>query len=73
MQNATDRLYMEIMRLDHFVQPYLRIDASLEEIRQMTRIRRTHIQNLWMQLNMLSLGHLSPGLTSPRELKKTWN
>lgn len=68
-QNATDRLYKEIMRLDHFVQTYLRIDASLEEIRQMTHIRRTHIQNLWMQLNMLSLGYLSPGLISPRELK----
>lgn len=38
MQNATDRLYKEIMRLDHFVQTYLRIDASLEEIRQMTDI-----------------------------------
>lgn len=69
MQNATDRLYKEIMRLDHFVQTYLQIDASLEEIRQMTHIRRTHIQNLWMQLNMLSLGYLSPGLISPRELE----
>lgn len=36
----------------------------------MTHIGRTHIQNLWVQLNMLSLRHLSPGLISPRELKK---
>lgn len=49
MQNATDRLYKEVMKLDHFVQPYLRIDASLEEVRQMTHIGRTHIQRLWMQ------------------------
>lgn len=36
----------------------------------MTHIGRTHVQNLWIQLNMLSLGHLSPGLISPRELKR---
>lgn len=70
MQNATDRLYKEVMILDHFVQTYLRIDASLEEVRQMTHIGRTHIQRRWMQLNMLSLGHLSPGLISPKELKE---
>lgn len=58
------------MKLDHFVQTYLRIDASLEEVRQMTHIGRTHIQRLWMQLNMLSLGHLSLGLISPKELKE---
>lgn len=30
----------------------------------------SNIQNLWVQLIMLSLRHLSPGLISPRELKK---
>jgi hypothetical protein len=70
LQNETNRLYKEIMRLDYFVQTYLRIDASLEELRQMTHIGRVHVQKLWMQLNMLSLGHLSPGLISPKELKE---
>lgn len=70
MQNATDRLYKEVMKLYHFVQTYLRIDASLEEVRQMIHIGRTHIQRLWMQLNMLSLGHLSRGLILPKELKE---
>lgn len=72
MQNATDRLYKEVMKLDHFVQTYLRIDASLEEVRQMTHIGRTHIQRL-DAIKYAFFRTFVPGLNFTKRIKRIIN
>jgi hypothetical protein len=56
--------------LDRYVQTYTALDRTLSEIHGLMNIIRDHNQNLKLQINMLSLGHLSPTVIRPRELRK---
>lgn len=73
MQNATDRLYKEIMRLDHFVQTYLRIDASLEQIRQMTHIGRHTYSKSVDAIKYAFFRTFDPRFNFTKRIKKTFN
>ena len=68
LANVSDSLAETINRLETFTQLYLRLDLAVDELRQGLRVLGFHIQHLHMQLNMLSLGRLSPSTITPSKL-----
>ena len=66
--NVTRALSRSIHRLEHFTQLYVRMDLVVEEMKQTLRTMGFYLQHLHMQLNMLSLGRLSPSTISPSGL-----
>ena len=66
--NVTLALATAINRLERFTQLYMRLDLVVEEIKQLLRTMGFYLQHLHMQLNMLSLGRLSPSTVSPGSL-----
>ena len=66
--NVTRILSKAVNRLETFTQLYLRLDLVIEELKHRLRTIRFSIQHLHMELNMLSLGRLSPSTISPSEL-----
>lgn len=49
---------------------YIRFDRTLSNISEIVSITRNHFQQLRLRLNMLSLGHLSPTVVSPANLRQ---
>ena len=60
----------QIIEVEYFVQMYLQLESIIEEIRRTIRQASFYMEHLQLQLNMLSLGHLSPSVISPRDLQK---
>ena len=52
------------------VELYTLLDRSLSKVTALLNIARDHSQYLKLQLNMLSLGHLSPSVIAPLQLKQ---
>lgn len=48
---------------------YIRFDRTLSSISEIVSITRNHLQQLRLRLNMLLLGHLSPTVISPANLR----
>ncbi len=70
IQNVTRALERQITKLEHFIQLYLQLDLIVEELKQTTNKGMQYLQHLETQLNMLSLGHLSPSTITPNNLRK---
>lgn len=67
--NLTRALKLEIKELEHFLQLYLQLDLVIEELKSTTSKAFAYMAHLQLQLNMLSLGHLSPAIISPKFLR----
>ena len=63
--NITRSLAETVNRLETFTQLYLRLDLAVEELKQGLRTMGFYLQHLHLQLNMLSLGRLSPSTITP--------
>ena len=66
IKQALDR---EVFQVGQFVQLYLQLDSVIKAIRRTVFQANSCIDYVHLQLNMLSLGHLSPSVIIPRHLK----
>ena len=68
-QRVTQALEKEILKLEDFIQFYIQINLIAEQVQQMIQKALFALNHLSLQLNMLSLGHLSPSLVTPDNLR----
>ena len=68
--NITQALEREVFQVSQFIQLYLQLDSVIQAIRRTIWQTVTYMEHIQLQLNMLSLGHLSPAVITPRGLKK---
>ncbi|VDI78044.1 Hypothetical predicted protein [Mytilus galloprovincialis] len=65
---ATD-IEKQIEVMGSYLQAYLHMDMIIGEIKDLLNIAGDYLKHLQLQLNMLSLGHMSPSLISPGNLR----
>ena len=68
--NITQVPEREVFQVGQFVQLYLQLDAVIQAVRRTIWQAGSYLDHIQLQLNMLSLGHLSPSVITPRGLKK---
>lgn len=56
--------------MQRFNDIYIRFDRTLSSLSEIVSVTRNHLQQLRLRLNMLSLGHLSPTVISPGDLRR---
>lgn len=69
LKTISTSLEKQVHKLDYFVNSYLRINRAVQEVQVMTAEVRTHVEHLYIQLNALALGHLTPSIMAPQDLK----
>lgn len=69
LKNTSTGLEKQVHKLDYFVNSYLRINRTVQEVLVMTAEVRNHVEHLYIQLNALALGHLTPSIMAPQDLK----
>lgn len=69
LKNISTELEKQVHKLDYFVNSYLRITRAVQEVQVMTAEVRNHVEHLYIQLNALALGHLTPSIMAPQDLK----
>ena len=57
--NITQSLEKEVFQVGQFVQLYLQLDSIIQAIRRTVWQVNSYVKHVQLQLNMLSLGHLS--------------
>ena len=67
--NITLTLQKEVFQVGQFVQLYLQLDSINQPIRGTVWQANSYMEHVQLQLNMLSLVHLSPSVITPRSLK----
>ena len=67
--NVTQRLDNRIFQLETLLPMYLQLDSMVEEIKQSPQKALAYVEYLQLQLNMLSIGKLSPSIISPLKLR----
>ena len=70
MKQANDRAMQETMKISILLQSYIKLDRLVAELTDFMHKAVTDMDMLQMQLNMLSLGHLSPSTIPPNEFRK---
>ena len=60
----------QVVKLEEFVQIYLQLDLMIVQVKGMIINGRMYMEHLSSQLDMLSLGHVSPSIITPKNLKK---
>ena len=68
--NITQALAREAFQVGQFVQLYLQLDSVIQAVRRTIWQDGSYLDHIQLQLNMLSLSHLSPSVITPRSLKK---
>lgn len=63
-------LSVEVDNLKGYMQMYTVFDRALADTRDLISLMRERLNHLNSQLNMLSLGHLSPSVVGPYDLQK---
>lgn len=64
------KLEQEIYTMQRFNDLYIHFDRTISGLTEIVSVTRNHLQQLRLRLNMLSLGHLSPTIISPADLKQ---
>ena len=67
--NITQALEKEVFQVEQFVQLYLQLDSIIQAIRRTVWQANSYVEHEKLQLNMLSLGHLSPSVITPSSMK----
>ena len=68
--NVSQVLEKQVVQLEEFVQLYLQLDLIIEEAKRTVNSAQMYMEHLQLQLNMLSLGHLSPSVITTQSLKR---
>ena len=69
LDNITQVLEKEVFQVGQFVQLYLQLDSIIQVIRRTVWQANSYVEHVQLQLNMLSLGHISPSVITPRSVK----
>ena len=69
LDNITQELEKQIIELETFVQFYIQIDLITSELELLIQKAIFYSEHIKSQLEMLSLGHLSPSTITPGQLK----
>lgn len=64
------RIEVEMYNLQRFNDLYVHFDRTISGLSEIVSVARDHLQQLRLRLNMLSLGHLSPTVIPPGDLKR---
>jgi hypothetical protein len=67
--NISVELERQLMELENLVQLYLQMNLIIGEIKDMIQRVMFYLEHFQLQLNMLSLGKLSPSTITPRNLR----
>ena len=67
--NITQALVNGVFQVGQFVQLNLQLDSIIKAIRRTVWQVYSYVQNIQLQLNMLSMGHLSPSVITQKSLK----
>ena len=65
--NITQALEKEVFEVGQFVQLYLEFDSIIQAIRRTVWQANSYVEDLQLQWNMLSPGHLYPSIITPRK------
>lgn len=68
--NFTGHLQNWLNDLNSFLLTYLQMDLMITELRESIEKAMFYMENVKMELDQLSLGHLAPTVIHPRELKQ---
>ena len=69
IQGVVKQFRKKIVKLEGFVHLFLRMKLILDDIKNMFLRAELYAEEIKLQLNMLSLGHLSPSIITPGSLK----
>lgn len=70
LRTESRNISRELQDLHRYVVIYAEMDRMMGEARELVLIAENYMQHIELQLNMLSLGHLSPSLISPKDLRE---
>ena len=70
MNNLTQAIQQGFKYVEMFANVYAQMDLILGGIRDALQRGNLYLGNLWLELNMLFLNHLSPSLITPKDLKR---
>lgn len=70
LRTESRNISRELQDLHRYVDIYAKMDRMMGEARELVLIAENYMQHIELQLNMLSLGHLSPSLISPKDLRE---
>lgn len=73
LDNITEAIEGQLKELETFVQLYVQLDLITGELRLLIQKAMFYAEHIKSQLNMLSLGHLSPSTITPGNLKVLLN
>ena len=69
LDSITQTIEKEVFQVGLFVHLYLPLDSIIQVIRRTVWKAKSYVEHVQLQLNMLSLGHLSPSVITPISLK----
>ena len=70
INNVSQSLEKQVVQLEEFVQLYLELDLIIEEAKRTVNNAQMYMEHLQLQLNMHSLGHLSPSVITAQSIKR---
>ncbi|CAC5412556.1 unnamed protein product [Mytilus coruscus] len=73
LENVTEEFEKQIVDLENYIQQYVQLDLITGELKLLMQKAMFYLEHLGSQLNMLSLGHLSPSTITPTNLKRLLN
>ena len=69
LENVTLSISQRVDELQQFTELYFQLDSAIQDIKFMTNRALDYVENLKIQLNFLSTGHLTTNTISPKKLK----
>ena len=69
IKKISEAIEKKITQLEKFIDIYLKLDLIIDELKQMTQCAMFYLENIRLQLNLLSMGRLSPSISSPNNLR----
>ena len=70
IRKLTEAIQKRFEQTEMFIDIYSQIDIILSEIKDTVQRATFYLENLRLELNMLSLNHLSPSTITPKNLRK---
>ena len=65
-----NNLTKNFQEMEDYLTIYVRLDRAITDLQDLTHIIRNYLTHIKLQLNTLSLGHLTPSIISPKQLRQ---
>ena len=70
MHSTRNDLEKQILQLEEFNSAYIQLDLIFKQLTHLIAKAQSDLIYIQLQLNMLSLGHLSPSLVTPSKITR---